>query len=350
MAKMFLPNVSAAKLRKLHKRETNPKAKLRLLACIHRKDGKKIEEIADAINEPKSTVNDWLNRMEFGGLKRMYDTKNKGADCKLTKRQLKTLTRDLDAGPTAVGLGAGSWTLHLIRIHIKRKFKAEYRPRSIWDLVQRLGFKHIKPRPIDIRGASRAKTKAFKKKAHRSAAIYVGRGYRVVSLDEMHVSMQSIVRKGWYRRRGKKGANKTGQITVGVTGRRKGRFTMFGIIWDDGLNYFEFYDTGNMKNMEDFLMKAYNKIGKMLIFTDNASYHSKNLFKKLYKITNGGIVVKFLPPYTPQLAPIELQWREIKRYIANLFFDNIEEIKASIMRGLKRGLIEIVKLHDYMIV
>ena len=170
MVKMFLPNVSAAKLRKLHKRETDPKVKLRLLACIHRKGGKNIEEIADAINEPKSTVNDWLNRMESGGLKRMYNIKNKGADCKLTKRQLKSLIRDLDAGPAVVGLGAGSWTLQLIRTHIKKKFKVEYHPRSIWDLVRRLGFKHIKPRPIDIRGASWEKTKAFKKSSpkHRN--------------------------------------------------------------------------------------------------------------------------------------------------------------------------------------
>lgn len=348
--KAFLPNIRATKLRKLHKRETDPKVKLRLLACIHRKEGKKIEEIADAINEPKSTVHNWLNRIESGGLERMYNTKNKGADCKLTERQLKVLARDLDAGPAAVGLGAGSWTLQLIRRHIKKKFKVEYRLQSVWDLVRRLGFKHTKPRPIDIRGASREKTKAFKKKAHRIARIYAGRGYKVVSLDEMHVSMQSIIRKGWYRRTGENGENKTGQIAVGVTGRRSGRFTMIGIIGDDGLHYFKSYDTGNMKNVEDFLMRAYNKIGKMLIFTDNASYHSKNLFKKLRKITNGGIVVKFLPTYTPQLAPIESQWREIKRHIANLFFDDIEEIKDAIMRGLKRGLIKIVKLHDYMIV
>ena len=102
MAKDFLPNTSVARLRRMHKKEKDPKAKRRLLACIHRKEGRTIMEIAAAINEPRSTVTDWLRRVGAGGL---HDVKNKGAACKLDKRQFRSLVRDLDAGPAAAGMG-----------------------------------------------------------------------------------------------------------------------------------------------------------------------------------------------------------------------------------------------------
>lgn len=171
MVREFLPEVSVARLRKMHKKEENPKVQRRLLACIHRKDGKTMAEIADAINEPPSTVADWMKRIKEAGLDGLYDIKNKGAECKLDKRQLRSLVKDLDGSPADAGLGAGSWTMPLVRTHIKKKFGVEYHVRSVWDLVLRLGFTHIKPRPRDVRGASRQKIAVFKKSSQGHGAL-----------------------------------------------------------------------------------------------------------------------------------------------------------------------------------
>ena len=347
MAKEFLPNVSVARLRSMQKKEKNPKVRDRLLACMHRKQGKTLVEISDTLNVPRSTVTDWMKRIGRNGLSDMYDVKNKGAACKLSKRQLKALDRDLEAGPAAVGLGAGAWTIPLIRMHIKKKFRVEYHVHSVWSLVRRLGFVHIKPRPRDVRGASPAEIKAFKKKAHRTVVAYAGRGYLAVSLDEMHVNMQSVVRKSWYKRKGS--GKRAEQVRVDVTGRRSGRTTLIGIVAANGRSYFEFCDTGNAENVEAFLTRAYKKMGKLLVYTDNASYHSEAVFKRLYEKTGGGIVVRFLPKYTPELAPIEAQWREVKRYIADMFFDDIEQLKKAVKDGFRRGRIKIVKMYDYLV-
>ena len=140
MAKAFLPNVSITRLRNMKRKEKDPKASNRLLVCIHRKQGKTIMEIADTLNIPRSTVTDWIKNIGQGGLGKRYDVKNKGAPCKLSKRQLEALERDLEAGPAAVGLGEDTWTIPLVRAHIKKKFRVEYHVRSVWDLVRRLGF------------------------------------------------------------------------------------------------------------------------------------------------------------------------------------------------------------------
>ncbi len=347
MARRFLPKVTMARLCDMHRKEKDPKAERRLLVCIQRKQGKTIVEISKALDIPRTTVTNWIRNIEKNGLNKRYDIKNKGAACKLTKRQLKALERDLEAGPAAIGLGAGAWTIPLIRTHIKKKFGVEYHVHSVWDLVNRLGFVYIKPRPRDARGASPAEIKDFKKKAHRTVAIYAGRGHLAVSFDEMHVSMQSVVRKGWYRKKRRKG-KRAEQVRVDVTGRRKGRATLLGVVAAGGQSYFEFCDTGNAKNVEAFLMRAYKKLGKLLIYTDNASYHSEAVFRRLYERTDGGIVARFLPKYTPELAPIESQWREVKRYIANQFFDDIEQIKREVLKALRSGGIKIIKMHDYL--
>ena len=349
MVKEFLPNVSLTRLRNMQRKEKNRKAGLRLLVCVHRKQGKTIMQIVEATNVPRSTVTDWIKSIGKHGLSKRYDIKNKGAACKLTKRQLKALERDLEAGPVAVGLGAGAWTIPLVRMHIKKKFRVEYHVHSVWDLVNRLGFVYIKPRPRDVRGASPAEIKDFKKKAHRTVTIYAGRGHLAVSFDEMHASMQSVVRKGWYPKKGKRG-KRAKQVRVDIMGRRSGRATLLGVVGAGGQSYFEFHDTGNAKNVEAFLLRAYKKLGKLLIYTDNASYHSEAVFQRLYEKTDGGIVVRFLPKYTPELAPIESQWREVKRYIANQFFDDIGQLKREVLKALRSGRIKIVKMHDYLTV
>ena len=140
MAEAFLPNVSMTRLRDMQRREKDPKARHRLLACVHRKRGKTIMEIADTLNTPRSTVTGWIKNIEKGGLGKRYDVKNKGAACKLTGRQLEALERDLEAGPAAAGLGEDAWTMPLVRTHIKKKFRVEYHVHSVWDLVRRLGF------------------------------------------------------------------------------------------------------------------------------------------------------------------------------------------------------------------
>lgn len=118
-------------------------------------------EIAGALNEPRSTIADWLKRIETNGLSDICDVKNKGAACKLSRGQLESLARDLEAGPAAAGLGADAWTMPLVRTHIKKKYRKQYHVRSVWDLVRRLGFSYTEPGPGDMRGASRQKIATF---------------------------------------------------------------------------------------------------------------------------------------------------------------------------------------------
>ena len=62
-----------------------------------------------------------------------------------------------------------------------------------------------------------------------------------------------------------------------------------------------------------------------VIIVDNASFHRK---KKLFEIADKHKrKTIFLPPYSPQLNPIEKSWAVLKRWLKfNLnFFDNLDD-------------------------
>ncbi|VVB54056.1 Uncharacterised protein [uncultured archaeon] len=61
----FLPNYTARELTELYHKEEDPKAKVRLLAAILRKEGKTFNEIGSSLKYPLTTVRDWLIRHWF---------------------------------------------------------------------------------------------------------------------------------------------------------------------------------------------------------------------------------------------------------------------------------------------
>lgn len=50
-----------------------------------------------------------------------------------------------------------------------------------------------------------------------------------------------------------------------------------------------------------------------VIVMDNATFHKNTDMLKM--ITNAGHIIEFLPPYSPDLNPIENKWSEKKAYI-----------------------------------
>ena len=69
----FMPNVRRKQLLQSIRREKDPVAGDRLLACRHRKDGLGIRGICKSMVRPYSTIRDWLWRMHEGGFRRRHD-------------------------------------------------------------------------------------------------------------------------------------------------------------------------------------------------------------------------------------------------------------------------------------
>lgn len=142
----FLPNISKEKLKKLYGTEKNAKAKLRLLACTQRKDGKTLEDIASSLKKPKTTIHDWLKRIESEELNGCYDIKQKGNKSKITLQQRGELEKMLDESPQNQGIPFKLWTTTLVQYVIHKHYGISYNQSAIWKLTKKLDFSLKVPR------------------------------------------------------------------------------------------------------------------------------------------------------------------------------------------------------------
>jgi transposase len=92
--------------------------------------------------------------------------------------------------------------------------------------------------------------------------------------------------------------------------------------------------TFNAQTFELFLKKLLrhrSRGKKMVIVLDNACYHHARLLVPLLHKYRKNLALLFLPPYSPQLAPIERAWK-LARSLAthNRYFATLDEVLIAV--------------------
>ncbi len=63
---------------------------------------------------------------------------------------------------------------------------------------------------------------------------------------------------------------------------------------------------------------------RVVVITDNARYHHAKLHAAWREEQQGGFVLDFLPPYSPELNPIERVWKRTRRNcLHNVYFPKL---------------------------
>jgi len=158
----FLPTISSHQLINLYKHEKDQKAKSRLLAAIHRKEGKTLQEISNIIKRPITTLGDWLRRISNEGIERRFSIKQLGRPTRLNDIQLDELSDVLSLPPTEKNLPFLFWTTKLVREYIRIEYGVEYTTRQITNILRKLEFTSQKPRPSHLK-ANKILQETFKK-------------------------------------------------------------------------------------------------------------------------------------------------------------------------------------------
>lgn len=155
----FLWRISTQKLKNAYNRETEQKAKMRLLAAIKRREGKSIDAIANDLSIGRRKAHEWLRRFVERGLQGTYDKKQPGRPTLLAKKQLK---KDLIAGPQKFGFSKQLWTTRMVQEHVRKKYGISYVDRHMRRLLNSMGFSSQKPRPVHYKADKRSQER-FKK-------------------------------------------------------------------------------------------------------------------------------------------------------------------------------------------
>ncbi len=158
----FLPDFSINELNEIYQEENDPKAKIRLLAAILRKEGKTLEEISSTVKHPLTTVGDWLRRLHTEGISRKNNKKPSGRPKRLTDKQIENLKPILFKSPQEQGFPFIIWTTKPVIQLIEKLYNVSYKPLQVRRILHSLGLSCQKPRPSH-RKANKQLQEGFKK-------------------------------------------------------------------------------------------------------------------------------------------------------------------------------------------
>jgi transposase len=102
--------------------------------------------------------------------------------------------------------------------------------------------------------------------------------------------------------------------------------------------YFRFFNGAiRSEQLIEFLAALKRQIkGKLLIIWDGAATHRSRLLHQWLEGQEGHIALASLPPYAPELNPVEAIWGYLKKHeIANLCSNTIAEVSDFARRRLK---------------
>jgi len=114
------------------------------------------------------------------------------------------------------------------------------------------------------------------------------------------------------------------------------RANTFGFYPVNGKEVVEFMERSTAQHVCDFLhmIRWKNPKGRIVLFLDNAQAHLAGMTRRCAKALD--IVMVFLPPYSPDLNPIELIWKSVRRRVSQVFVKTEWSLKETIRTRFHR--------------
>lgn len=271
--------------------------------------GKTYKNIASYLFLDEGTIANYNKRYREGGLEGLINDDYSVKRYLLDPDQLMALSLHLEAN---IFLS----TKEIINF-IQQKFNVEYTVSGITKLLHRMSFSYKKPKAVP--------GKADKKKQQNFIDFYnslKGSG-KIYFTDSTHPQHNPVVSYGWF----KKGI----EFDI-FTNSGRSRLNINGAISLDNMDVItRTCDTVNSDSICDLLkvIKVKNEnVKNLYLIMDNASY---NRSKKVKNLANKlEIKLIYLPPYSPNLNPIERLWKFFKKkMLYNEYYEKFDDFSSA---------------------
>ena len=154
---------SLDELREATKRQRRAREHVRFRAVVLAREGKTAPQIAAALGCGKRPAQEWVRRYNAGGAAALAERRHTGRPPRLAPAREAELKARIDAGPTAAD---GTCAFH--GADVRRILEAEFgvllKLSAVYDLLHRLGYSRLCPRPRHPGAAGDAPRDAFKKR------------------------------------------------------------------------------------------------------------------------------------------------------------------------------------------
>jgi len=220
---------------------------------------------------------------------------------------------------------------HDIAKYIEETCGIKYSVSGLNKLLHRHGFtyKKTKGRPYKANPDQQA---AFIKK-YKKLKSTLKEGEKIVFIDAVHPTQATKLSYGWIKK---------GQTVEISTTASRTRINLIGAIELENIGETRVaeYKTINSASVADFFIeirKKYDIKFKLHIILDQSGYHRSAELKKSAKSLN--IKLHYLPPYSPNLNPIERLWKVMNEHARNnQFFETSSEFREKVLDFFNKTL------------
>lgn len=150
-------------------------------------------------------------------------------------------------------------------------------------------------------------------------------GYIIVAFDEVKFQLEPVYKRVWFPK---------GEKPKGAFFWSSKKLLTFGALTSNHRFFYEFYEAQNSLTFRHFLryvIKRLSRKKKYVFILDNAGFHKTQPVQDLLNEYSSFISVEFLPPYSPELNPIETNWRVTKNAVTkSQYFPNIEAMQDAL--------------------
>ena len=146
--------------------------------------------------------------------------------------------------------------------------------------------------------------------------------HELVAIDEASFQLTTTYKRIWFLK---------GERPKGVFFWSNKKLITFGELTSSHKFFYDFYESQNSLTFRNFLRGVFawlNPSKKYVFILDNAGFHKTQCVKNLIKEFGSRIKVGHIPPYLPELNPIETCWKVTKKNVTkSQYYKTIESMQ-----------------------
>lgn len=311
-----------SKIKQLHRKCKQRKHADKLKAILLLADGFSCVEVGKILLLDDDTVRTYRNTYLNQGAESLLNDNNKGRIAFVSSEQLEALEKHISQNVYTDSKGIVVW--------IKNEFGINYTSSGITSLLKRLGFVYKKPVLTPCK-ANIEKQEEFVKQ-YKELKENLSDQDQLYFMDGVHPQHNTIASYGWI----KKGQTKylktnNGRQRTNINGALNLQTKKLLYVEDKRIN------SQTMIALLVLILKK-QKQGKIYIVLDNARYYHSKIVKEFLK-EHPRIILKFLPPYSPNLNIIERLWKILKKKVVyNKFYLKFEDFRKEVFNFLENEI------------
>lgn len=310
MKRLYLDPEEKTVLEERHSSQSNGKERDRLKAILLRSEGWTVPQISQALRLHQSTVIRHIEDYKSGKLK----NESGGSTSHLSESQTQELIGHLEATTYHHN--------HEIVLYVKEHFGVTFTVAGMHKWLHRHGFSYKKPKGLPHKSDPQLQKEFIAE--YESLKQEVGDKEPILFMDSVHPTQETKLSYGWIR---------TGKTKHVDTTASRTRINIVGAIQLGHLSQAitAQYDKINAESIINFLDKVRVHYGstRVHLILDQAGYHRAVSVAEYAEKLN--IKLHFLPPYSPNLNPIERLWKVMNEKTRNnRFFKSAKDFKEAI--------------------